>query len=70
MDKWSKTKPTTPGRYETRYNNSNNIPNTIHCVTVKSRGRGFEVIPDPPYKTRYAMSEIGEHELEWRRLVK
>lgn len=65
---WTKIKPTEPGRYETRW--QNRIGHTMNewFVTVKRRGKGLSVVPDPPYQTSYPMSDIGNDELEWRKI--
>jgi hypothetical protein len=70
MSEWTKNKPTDPGRYETRWqvNQHSGSPVTGWIVTVKRRGRGLTVLPDPPYNISYPMSDIGNDELEWRRI--
>ena len=67
IKQWSTVKPTEPGRYETRWHDRMGFDKT-HIVTVKHRGRGLSVIPDPPYDTVYPKSDIGDDELEWFKL--
>ena len=61
---WTKLKPTEPGRYQIRWQDRTHYDKT-HMVTIKRRGRGLSVIPDPPYNIAYPMSDIGDDELEW-----
>jgi len=65
METWSKEKPTSPGRYWTRWQTR---PGWKRMVTVETKGRGLIVIPDPPWKVPVRMSEIGKDELEWKRI--
>ena len=68
MAEWAKIKPTEPGRYETQWRNSMGVSVCNWFVTVKRRGRGLTVVPDPPYEVSHPMSDIGRDELEWRRI--
>lgn len=65
MEVWTKEKPKEPGRYWTRWQSD---PKERHKVTVKRKGRGLIVIPEPPFEYGVRMSEIGPDELEWNRI--
>jgi len=65
METWSKEKPTSPGRYWTRWQSN---PKWRHRVTLMRKGRGLIVIPDPPLHETCLMSEIGNGEREWKRI--
>lgn len=70
METWSKEKPKEPGRYMTRWQyRPNPVFEAERCaVTVRKRGRGLIVIPDPPDIDEVRMSEIDPDELEWMRI--
>ena len=70
VENWTKEKPKEPGRYLTRWQyRPNPAFEKERCfVTVKKKGRGLVVIPDPPYRDEVRMSEIGKDELEWMKL--
>lgn len=60
VGQWMTGKPDRPGRYRTRWPSGQ----CEHMVTVRRRGRGLQVVPDPPYLPE-PMSIIGKDEVEW-----
>lgn len=57
---WSKTKPTTPGAYYTRWPSGA----CVNEVIVRRKGRGMQVYCER-YNDSVPMSRIGDDELEW-----
>ena len=65
---WSDKKPTKPGVYMTRWNNDRpKLVKHEERVTVTRKGRGLSVYC-AKYNDRAAMSEIGDDELQWRKI--
>ena len=66
---WSDKKPTQPGEYLVKWGKNHlrgRKPNESH-VTVTRKGRGLSVFC-PAYNDRVPMSDIGDDELQWRKV--
>ena len=67
---WSDKKPTEPGLYMTRWRTGYRKPRRLideNRVEVTRRGKGLSVFC-PSYNDRTAMSDIGDDELQWRKI--